>query len=320
MFRPLHIALVALMASILPAKADEWPSRESTIIAPFPTGSTVDLLARLLAEHLEQEFNQPFLVEDRPGASGTVATAYVAKKEPDGYTILVGSVATHAINPFVYPKLPFDAERDFEPVALVAVSPNLLVVSPSMPVKTVPELIEYVNAHPFTVTYGSAGPGTSQHLAAELFQLRTGTKMTHVPFKGANEIMTALKSNKIQVSFNNMMWSWPFAKSGAVRALAVTSATRSPAAADIPALGETIKGYEAGTWFGLFVPAKTPRNVIDKLAAKVKLILAKPFVQKQLSVMGVEPAASTPEQFAAFIRAERKKWQEVVVAADVKME
>lgn len=320
MFKPIRIALIALLASILPAKADEWPNRQVTLISPFPTGSTADLLGRLLAEHLEQEFHQPFVVEDKPGASGTVATAQVAKAEPDGYTILIGTVATHAINPFVYPKLSFDSERDFQPVTLVAELPNLLVISPSLPVKSIPELVEYLNAHPYTVTYGSAGPGTSQHMAAELFKLKTGTKITHVPFHGANEIMEALKSGKIQMSFNNMMWSWPFAKSGAVRALAVTSPTRSPSAPDVPALAETLKGYEADTWFGLFVPAKTPRAIVDKLAEKVKVVLAKPFVQKQLSIMGVQASPMTPDQFSAFIRGERKKWQEVVKAADVKME
>lgn len=320
MFKPLRIALIALAASILPAKAEEWPTRQVTIVAPFPTGGTADLLGRLLAEHLEQEFHQPFVVEDKPGASGSVGSAYVAKAEPDGYTILVGAVSTHAINPSVYPKLPYDAERDFEPVTLVAQLPNLLVISPTMPVKSIPELVEYLNAHPYTVTYGSAGPGTSQHMAAELFKLRTGTKITHVPFHGANEIMEALKSGKIQMAFNNMMWSWPFAKSGAVRALAVTSPTRSPSAPDVPALAETLKGYDADSWFGLFVPAKTPRAVVERLSIAVKNVLAKPFVLKQLSIMGVQASPSTPEQFATFIRTERKKWSEVVKAADVKME
>lgn len=318
MFRRFCIAFLTSMAMIVPASAAEWPAEQVTIIAPFPTAGTTDLIARLLAENLERRLRQSVIVVDKPGASGGLGTAFVAKAKPDGYTLLVGTVATHAINPNLEPKLPYDAEKDFIPVAFLARVPNMLVVSPNSPAKTLPELIEHIKANPSAGTYGSAGTGTSQHMAGELFKLKTGVNLTHVSFRSANEIMEAITTGKVQMAFNNTLWAWPLAKSGKARAIAIASPKRSPSAPDVPAIAETIPGFDASSWNGLFVPAGTPRPIVDKLSAEVSEMLKEPFVVKQLSVLGVEVEIMTPEQFAAFCATDRAKWREVVKATSAK--
>jgi len=275
------------------------------------------MLSRLLAEYMQKEFKQTVIVENKTGAGGSLGAAYVAKAAPDGYTLLVGSVATQVINPLVYPDLPFEPERDFVPVSLIARLPNLLVVNSDLPVRTVPELIEYLKANPDSVTYGSAGNGTSQHLAAELFKQHTSTKMTHVPYKGAAEIMTALAGRQISLSLNNMANAWPMAKSNTVRPIAVTSLTRNPAAPDVPTIAESIPGFEATTWFGVFTPKYTPEAVNTALAEVVKTTLSKPEVIAKLQEVGVIAAPLPKGEFAAFIGEERTKWQGIVQSAGI---
>lgn len=320
MFKKFCVTLVAIAAAIIPAKANEWPSKQVTIVAPFPAGGTADLFARLIAEHLHNKFKQPFIVEDKPGAGGSIGAAQVAKAAPDGYTFLVGSVATHSINPFVYAKLPFDPDKDFVPVTLVAQLPNLLVVNPNIPAKTLPELIEYCKANPDKLTFGSAGSGTSQQLSGELFKIKTGTKITHVPYRGSPEIMQAVVGGQITMTFNNMTGTWPLAKAGKVRAIAVTSLKRSPSAPDVPTVAETIPGFDASAWFGLFAPANTPRPIVEKMAAEVRIILEKPEVISKLNELGAAPEPNTPDEFAAFITKDRAKWKEVVQTAGIKAE
>jgi tripartite-type tricarboxylate transporter receptor subunit TctC len=303
-------AAASLMAGA--AFAQEWPQRQVTVVVPFTAGGTTDMFGRILAQHMQQTLGAPFVVENRAGAGGNVGTAAVAKAAPDGYTVLVGTVSTHAINPFLYKNLAHDTEKDFQPVSLIARLPNLLVVHPRIPAKTVSELVEHVKANPGKLSFGSSGAGTSTHLASELFMMTTGTKMAHVPYRSSGDVMNSINGGHIDLTFDNMTLAWPQAQAGTVRAIAVTSAERSATAPDVPTVAETLKGFEATSWHGVFVPAATPRPIVDKLAAEVKRILELPDVASKLKEVGAIPSPMTPEAFVAFIGAERTKWQDVV--------
>jgi tripartite-type tricarboxylate transporter receptor subunit TctC len=318
--RRLFYALAVTVAAAGPATAQTWPDRAVTVIVPFSAGGTTDLFARTLAQHMEKTFGKPFIVENKPGAGGNIGTTQVARAAPDGYTIEVGTVSTHAINPFLYKALPHDTVKDFQPVSLISRVPNILVTRKDFPPHSVAELIAYAKANPGKVTYGSSGAGTSIHLAAEMFKMRTGVDMTHVPYRGSGELVAAMLGGHIDLAFDNMPISWPHAKAGELKALAVTTAERSPAAPNVPTVGDTIPGYEASGWFGVFVPAGVLRPIVDKLAAEVKRILLLPEVDEKLSGVGAKPAPSTPEEFAAFIDTERAKWSEVVKASGAKVE
>ena len=309
-------AAAALIAAAAPAEAqDKWPERQVNVIVPFTAGGTTDMFARILAQHMQAKFGPPFIVENRAGAAGNVGTTAVARAPKDGYTILVGTVSTHAINPFLYKNLPHDTEKDFQPVSLIARLPNLLVVHPRIPAKNVAELIEHLKANPGKLSYGSSGAGTSTHLASELFQMTTGTKMTHVPFRSSGDVMNSINGGHIDLTLDNMTLAWPQAQAGTVRALAVSSLERSPTAPDVPAVSETLKGFEATSWHGVFVPAGTPRPVVEKLNAEVRRIVELPEVKSKLTEIGAVPSPMTPEEFTAFIKAERTKWDGVVKAA-----
>ena len=309
-----------LAAFVSPVQAQEWPARVVTVIVPFSAGGTTDMFARMLTAHLQQKYaGSSFIVENRAGAGGNIGAGAVAKAPNDGYTLLVGTVSTHAINPFLYTNLTFNPQKDFQPVSLIARLPNMLVVNPKIPAKNVTELVAYLKANPDKLTYGSSGAGTSTHLAAELFKMMTGTKMTHVPYRSSGEVMQNVTAGHIDLAFDNMTLAWPQAKSGNVRALGVTSVATSPTAPEIPPVGDTLKGFEATSWHGLFAPAGTPRPIVDKLAAALKEMLDNPDNAKKLSEIGAVPSPMTPEQFSAFIEGERKKWSDVVKAADVKI-
>jgi tripartite-type tricarboxylate transporter receptor subunit TctC len=309
------LALAAL-AHAMPAQAqDKWPERTVTMIVPFSAGGTTDMFARLLGDGMQKKFGSAFIVENRAGAAGNVGTAAVAKAPKDGYTLLVGTVSTHAINPFLYKNLAHDTEKDFQPVTLIARLPNLLVVHPKVPAKSIPELVDHLKKNPGTLSYGSSGAGTSTHLAAELFQMLTGTKMTHVPFRSSGDVMNNLIGGHVDLAFDNMTLAWPQAQGGALRAIAVTSAERSATAPEVPTVGETLAGFNATSWHGVFAPAGTPRPIVDKLAAEVKRILEAPENQAKLKEVGAVAAPMTPEQFVEFIAAERRKWQDVIKAA-----
>jgi tripartite-type tricarboxylate transporter receptor subunit TctC len=314
-----HLIAAALAATIgLPASAqaqDKWPERQVNVIVPFTAGGTTDMFARILAQHMQAKFGPPFIVENRAGAAGNVGTTAAARAAKDGYTILVGTVSTHAINPFLYKNLPHDTEKDFQPVSLIARLPNLLVVHPRIPAKNVSELVEHLKANPGKLSYGSSGAGTSTHLASELFQMTTGTKMTHVPFRSSGDVMNSINGGHIDLTFDNMTLAWPQAQAGTVRALAVSSLERSPTAPDVPAVSETLKGFEATSWHGVFVPAGTPRPVVDKINAEVRRIMELPEVKSKLTEIGAVPSPMKPEEFVDFIKAERTKWDGVVKAA-----
>ncbi|MGO4524882.1 Bug family tripartite tricarboxylate transporter substrate binding protein [Microvirga sp. 2MCAF35] len=301
------------------AQAPDWPQKQVTIVVPFGPGGTTDLFARIVAEQLHAKYGKPFIIENRPGAGGNIGTTAVAKAAPDGHTLLVGTVSTHAINPFLYKNLPHDAEKDFVPITALAKLPNLLVVNPKIPVKTFAEFVEYAKQNPGKLNYGSSGAGTSQHLAAELFQLKTGAKMTHVPFRSSQDIVNGLIGGHIDLAFDNMTIAWPQAQGGTVRALAVTSPERSQQAPEIPAVAETLTGFDATSWNGLWAPAGTPQAIVDTIAADVKTILEKPEIQKKAAEMASTTAPMTPKQFAEYIQSERRKWSEVVKTVGIQI-
>jgi tripartite-type tricarboxylate transporter receptor subunit TctC len=311
-FAAFALATVALAA---PAQSQEWPQRQVTIVVPFTAGGTTDMFARILAQGLQQKLGTPFVVDNRAGAGGNIGAAMVARAAKDGYTLLLGTVSTHAINPFLYKNLTHDTEKDFQPVSLIARLPNMLVVNPRIPAKTVAELVEHLKKNEGKLSYGSSGAGTSTHLASELFQLKTGTKMVHVPYRSSGDVMNALIGGHIDLAFDNITLAWPHAKAGTIRALAVTSTQPSATAPDVPPVAATLAGFDATSWHGVFAPAGTPRPVVDKLAAGVKRIFEQPDVQKTLTDVGAVPSPMTPEQFTTFITGERRKWQEVVQAS-----
>jgi tripartite-type tricarboxylate transporter receptor subunit TctC len=314
--KQIKLMALAMFALAAPVQAQEkWPERQVNIIVPFTAGGTTDMFARIFAQKMQETYGTPFVVENRAGAGGNIGAAAVAKAPKDGYTLLLGTVSTHAINPFLYKNTGADTEKEFQPVTLIARLPNLLVVNPKIPAKTIPEVVEYLKKNSGKLNYGSSGAGTSTHLASELFQLKTDTKISHVPYRSSGDVMNALMGGHIDLAFDNMTLAWPQAQSGTMRAIAVTSLERSPTAPDVPTVAESLPGFEATSWHGLFAPAGTPKPIVDKLAAEVKRIFEAPELQTKLKEIGAVPAPMTPEQFTQFIAAERRKWQEVVKAA-----
>jgi tripartite-type tricarboxylate transporter receptor subunit TctC len=244
----------------------------------------------------------------------------VAKAPPDGATLMLGTVSSIAVNAALYKKLPFDVDRDLQPVSQLVSFPNLLVVDPKLPVRDIPQLIAYLKANEGKINYGSSGLGTSSHLSVVMLERAIGTKMTHVPFRSTGEVVNSMLGGNIQLAIDSMTTIWPQADAGQVRALGVSTPRRSPSAPDVPAIGETVNGYEAVAWQGLFAPAGTPRPVVDRIAGEVRRIWALPEVMAALTKLGAEPVVSSPDEFTAFARAERVKWAEVVKAAGVQID
>jgi tripartite-type tricarboxylate transporter receptor subunit TctC len=316
--RSLFAAVTAVLIALAPAHAeDTWPHRPVTIVVPFQAGGSADLLARILQQHMQADFGTPFVVENRSGAGGSVGTAYVAKAPNDGYTLLLGTLSGNVLNQFIYGNLPYDPEHDFQPVSLLVHLPNLLVVSQKVPAKSVAELIAYIKANDGKLNYGSSGIGTSSHLSVVMFELATGTHMTHVPFRSTTDELTSMMNGSVDLAIDSMTTLWPQAQAGAVRALAVTSKERLASAPDLPTIGETLQGFSVEGWQGLFAPAGTPRPIVDKLAAEVKHVFEEPDVVTALTKVGGEPAPMSPDAFAAFIASERPKWRDVVKASGV---
>jgi tripartite-type tricarboxylate transporter receptor subunit TctC len=303
------------------AQADNgWPQRPITIVVPFQVGGSADLLARIVQQPLQAEFGVPVVVENRSGAGGSIGTAYVAKAPSDGYTLSLATFSTNVLNEFIYSNLPYHTERDFQPIALLVRLPNLLVVGPHNPAKTVPELIAYIKANDGKLNYGSSGIGTSSHLAVVMFELATGTHMTHVPFRSAADDITNLMNGSIDLAIDSMTTLWPQAQIGSIRALAVSSENRSMSAPDLPTIGETLKGYAVSSWQGLMAPAGTPRAVVDRIATVLKRSFQRPEVQRQLTSVGGDPAFMGPDEFTGYIQSELPKWREVVRASGVHLD
>jgi tripartite-type tricarboxylate transporter receptor subunit TctC len=304
---------IALTAALPAARAQAYPTKPITIIVPFPPGGTTDILARILAQYMSTELGQSVVIDNRGGAGGNIGAQAAARAPADGYTLLMGTVGTHAINASLYKKLPYDHIKDFVPLSRVAMVPNLLVANPSQPYKTVKELIAYAKANPGKVNYGSSGNGTSIHLSGELFKSLAKVDMTHIPYKGSAPAVSDLIGGQIAIMFDNMPSALPHVKAGKLRAIALTSAKRSPELPDVPTVAEAgLPGYEATSWFGMFAPAGTPPAIVAKLNDIIVKALNDPDIRKRIVEQGGEPHPETPEQFAAFIKAETTKWGKVV--------
>ena len=321
-----RLAGAAVLAGLLglgagPAQAQDYPTKPVRFVVPFAPGGTTDVLARLLGEKLSASLGQQFVIDNQAGAGGNIGTAQVAKAEPDGYTILMGTVGTHAINQSIYPRLPFDPIKDFAPVTLVATVPNVLVVNPEVPVHSVAELIELAKAKPGELNFASSGNGSSIHLSGELFKSMTGVDMVHVPYKGSGPAVVDLLGGQVEMMFDNLPSSAPHIKAGKLRPLGVTSKERSPTLPDVPTIAEAgVPGYEALSWFGVLVPAGTPDAVVTRLQQEIAKILADPAMRERFAELGAVPAGDTPAEFAAFIGSETAKWADVVQKAGITLE
>ncbi len=307
-------ALAAAFALLLSpgfAYAQAWPNKPVKLVVPFPAGGGTDAFARPLSAALTQALGQSFFIDNRGGAGGTIGAEIAAKSPNDGYTFLVGAVH-HTIAVSVYSKLPYDLERDLMPVTLVAVVPNVVVVHPKVPVNSITELVAYAKANPNKLNFGSAGNGTSHHLAPELFKTMTGTQMNHIPYKGAGPAMQDLLAGQVDLMFDGMGSSAPQIRGGKLRPLAVTTKTRSPAFPDVPTLQEAgVPGYEVTTWYGLWAPAGTPADIVRKLQTEVTKAMLKQDLKDIWAAQGASPGGNTPEQFTVFIRNEVVKWAKV---------
>jgi tripartite-type tricarboxylate transporter receptor subunit TctC len=300
------------------ASAQTYPNKPIRLVVTFPSGGAPDILARLFSE--KAQLGQPVVVDNKPGAGGNIGADFVAKSAGDGYTLVLGTVGTHSINGSLYEKMPYDMVKNFSPVSLIASAPNLLVVNNNVPVKTVPEFVAYLKANPDKLSFGSPGVGTSVHVSGELFKSMTGTKMTHVPYKGRQFAIPDLVGGSIQLMFDNMPSALPMAREGKIRAIAVTTAKRSSAAPDIPTIAESIPGFEATTWFAMFAPAGTPKPVVDRLNAEVLRVFRLPEVAERLKTLGLEAVLSSPEELAAYQASEIVKWTKVVKESGAKAE
>jgi tripartite-type tricarboxylate transporter receptor subunit TctC len=323
--RPLLLAGLGLP---LIARAQAWPSKAVRIVVPFAAGGTTDILARALAPELQKAFGQPFVVDNKPGAGGNTGAAEVAKAAPDGHTLLMGTVGTHAINASLYSRMPYDHVKDFVPVTLVAGVPNVLVLNPANAQKngidSVAALIRYAKANPGKLNMASSGNGTSIHLAGELFKTMTGTFMLHLPYGGSGPALIDLIGGNTDLMFDNLPSSLPHIRAGKLKALAVTSSVRSAALPDLPTVeeagGPALKGFEASSWFGLVAPAGTPMDIVNRVQAETAKALAAPAIKERLVAQGAIPSGMTSAEFARHIAAETAKWAKVVKASGAKVD
>jgi tripartite-type tricarboxylate transporter receptor subunit TctC len=310
---------ISAIASAGAASALDYPTRPVRFIVGYPAGGATDILARLIGQGLSERLGQNFVIENKPGAGNNIGTEFVTNAEPDGYTVFLVNPANF-INATLYTNLRFNFIRDIAPVASFTRVPNVMTVALGVPAKTVAEFIAWVKANPGKVNMASSGNGTSVHLSGEMFMAMTGAKMEHIPYKGAAPAITDLLGDRVQVIFDNMPSIVQHIHSGKLRALAVTTATRSPELPDVPSLSETVPGYEASALFGMGAPKKTPPEIIEKLNTEINAVLAEPEMKKRLTELGGEPLISTPEAFGAMIAAETEKWGKVVTSAGLKID
>jgi len=313
-------ACLALVASPSMAK-DEWPTDTVKIIVPFTAGGTTDIFARVIGDHLQKAFGKPFIIENVPGAGSVNGIAQVARSKPDGLTIGIASTSGLAINPQLRPdQVPYKPLKDLIPVTMFDKVPNVLVInSGKLPVKSVPELIDYLKKNPGKVAYGSSGVGTSQHLAAELFQQMTGTKITHVPYPGSARMVTDMLGGQVAMTFDNVPLLLPHVQAGKLTMLATATAKRAAFDEKVPAVAEFLPGFEAVAWHGFIAPAGTPKEIVDKLAAEVQACMKKPETIKKFSEAGAEAVATSPKEFADYIAAEMTKWKAVIEKANLQV-
>ncbi len=319
MHRPVKwIAALAFSVLSAAASAQPFPTKPVKLIVPFPPGGGTDILARPIAQKLSAKWGQPVIVDNRGGAGGNIGTKAAAEAEPDGYTIILGVLGTHAVNQSLYANAGFDSTKDFAAITMVANTPNIVVVHPSVPVNSVKELIDYARANPGKLNYATPGNGTPSHLATEMFKSQAGVNLTHVPYKGSGPALADMLGGQTQVWIANAPVVLPHIKAGKLRAIATTSAKRPAIAADLPTLHEAgLRGYEADTWYGLFAPAKTPKPILDKLHADIVDVLRSPEIRETFAAQGAEVVANSSEEFTKKLHADVAKWKKVI--ADLKL-
>ena len=319
--------IVGCLFTMLPTAAlsadapEAWPTKRITYVVPFAPGGNTDTLARIISEKLTGTLGQPVIVDNKPGAGGNIGSDFVAKAKPDGYTILGGTISSHAINSSIYPKMPYDATKDFEPITLIASSPLVLAVPANSPYKTAKDLLAAAKAKPGDLTFASAGTGTSPHLAGELLKSVTHVDVTHVPYKGSGPAVTDLIAGHVQFMFDTALIVGPHIKAGKLRPLAVTSSKRVKTLPDVPTLVEAgVPGYEIGSWQAIFAPAGTPKPIVQKLNTSIVGVLKMPDVQERLAGLGMDTVAGTPDELGRFQKDEVVKWSKIVKEANIKPE
>ncbi len=314
------LASLTVLGLGLNAQAQNWPSKPISLIVPFPSGGTTDVLARAVGQELSAALGQPVVVESKPGAGSTLGADYVAKAKPDGHILLMGAVH-HTIASSVYKKLPYDFQKDLAPISVVAMVPNVLVINPATPAKNVAELVALAKAQPGKYSFGSNGNGTAQHLIGAQFESMGAVELLHVPYKGSGPLTTDLLGGQIQMSFDTITPVLPHIKAGKLRALAVTTAKRSPSLPDVPTLDEAgLKGFDIGTWFGLLAPAGTPAPVIERISSEITRIVARPDFRKKLEDIGANPVGNSPAQMARQIKEDTERFAKLVRDARVTIE
>ena len=308
------------MATPASAQAPTYPDKSIRIVVPFPVGGVADTFGREIGRKLTEAWGQPVVIDNRTGAGGTIGADIVAKSAPDGYTLVMGNIGTHAVNLSLFPSMPFDTIKDFTPIVHVLDAEGLLVVNPSITATTVPELIALARSQPGKLSYGSGGVGTTSHLAGELFKSMTKVDIVHVPYKGNVPAITDLLGGQTSMAFATMPTVLPHVRAGKLRPLAVLGAVRSPALPDVPAVAESVPGFEVSNWIGLFGPAGMPPAIVERLNAEVQKIMRSPEIQKRLETEGAKFIPMTPEQFAMFQKAELSKWAKTIKDANIKID
>ena len=321
----IRTAVLALCAAAIPfaprAAAQAWPSKPITYVVPFPAGGTTDVLARIIGQKLGPALGTTIVVENKPGAGGNVGSEFVARAAPDGYTILGGTISSHSINVSLYPKLPYDPVTSFQPITLIGTNPNILVVPASSPYKSVQDVTAALKAKPGSLSYASAGNGTSQHLSAELYKFLAGIDMVHIPYKGSGPAIQDVMGGQVPMMFDTSVVAGPHIESGRLRALAVTSGKRASAFPNVPTMAESgVPGYDVVSWQAIFAPAGTPKPIVDRLHAELAKILQDPEVRDRLAKLGLDPSGMTPAELTAFQRTEIDKWAKVIKAANIKID
>jgi tripartite-type tricarboxylate transporter receptor subunit TctC len=313
--------LAAALTAAPAALAQTYPTKTVRMIVAFPPGGTTDILARATAQKLTEAFGQQVVIDNRPGAGGNIGTELVARSPADGYTLLASPGSTLTSNPAVYAKVPFDTVRDFAPVTIIAEVPNVLIVHPSLPVKTVKELIALAKTRPGQLAYASTGAGQSTHLSAELFKQMARVDMIHVPYKGSAPALTDMVAGQVTVMFDNMPSCLPFVKAGRLKAIAVTSTRRSPTTPELPTVAEAaLPGFDVTVWFSVLAPANTPRDIVARLNGEIVKALKAPDMRERLSQQGAEPVGNTPEEFAGVIKRDLAKWSKLVKDANIRLD
>lgn len=321
------IQALSAMAFVIPAAfgtgafAQDYPSRPIRLVVPFAPGGVSDTSARVIADKLGQRLGQQIVVDNKPGASGNIGTSMVAQSAPDGYTLLLGFDGTMVINPHVFPKVPFDTVKDFVPVGKIGDAALILITHPSVPAKNLKELVAYSRTRPDGLSYGSAGTGSTPHLAGELLKARTGLKMVHVPYKGGGQAMGDLVGGTLPVLYTAVAGAQQYVKSGKATAIAVSGANRVPALPDVPTLEESgVPGLVSDSWVGLLAPARTPKEIVDRLSKELNAVVNQPDTRERLATLGIVPVGNTPEAFGKQIQTDLKKYGEVVKTANIKVE